>query len=515
MTSERMLPAMDPHHYNENHDKQYRIATTRYPTDTSNDEFELFVCIYDPDHHVNSRTWRSHISKCRKNHGGRTVICDFNAEHHVPEQEKEWHMMTCPDKHTITQDYVTSTRRIATQVKHNAWQAPESEENWDDEIEDDPSESFSLDGKKGMPIHLLPTIKNTQQQEEEYYDGEEAEEDYYGDKTEEGCTETREQKKSVLEQELLPEKPSNWESMSKTQRKNYKRNYNKQRQKMADEGVTEADFSPSSDPHNWPEERRVAKLNAIKARFPLAPEKQNATRFDYASLLNIVCQKCRISRPEFQECASSQGGFAWKCRVGLKWYQGWDFCSTKKDAKHECAKWALLGMEVPGIDNDVEVGPRLSMPVHPRMGKEDLQRMREADEVGKLMAANMYNTQKKGPAPLRQPRIAVQKSTNQHQQSIQQQQHFQQQNQQQQQQPQASQQQQLQKPRGWVQPSSTPLVNAVQNLNLGGNEDFPSLGGSTATNSWSTVTKKGGVKKVAGGRGGGRGRGRGTTMKLI
>ena len=44
------------------------------------------------------------------------------------------------------------------------------------------------------------------------------------------------------------------------------------------------------------------------------------------------------------------------------------------------------------------------MPQHPRSAA-DLQMAREADEVGRLMAENMYPLQKKNTTPLRQPRI--------------------------------------------------------------------------------------------------------------
>lgn len=42
--------------------------------------------------------------------------------------------------------------------------------------------------------------------------------------------------------------------------------------------------------------------------------------------------------------------------------------------------------------------------MHPRLAAE-LQQAREADEVGRLMAENMYPMQKKNTTPLRQPRI--------------------------------------------------------------------------------------------------------------
>ena len=75
----------------------------------------------------------------------------------------------------------------------------------------------------------------------------------------------------------------------------------------------------------------------------------SAAKFDYSSLLNIVCQKCRLHLPEFRECPGAQGGFGYKCRIGQEWFEGVEFCTTKKDAKHECSKWALLGIDIPGI----------------------------------------------------------------------------------------------------------------------------------------------------------------------
>ena len=74
-----------------------------------------------------------------------------------------------------------------------------------------------------------------------------------------------------------------------------------------------------------------------------------AERVDFTSLLQIICQKVRWNLPEYKECSSSQGGFGYKCRVGQKWFESKEFSSTKKDAKHNAAKWALLELEIPGL----------------------------------------------------------------------------------------------------------------------------------------------------------------------
>ncbi|XP_066924871.1 uncharacterized protein [Clytia hemisphaerica] len=444
---------------NENYNDVIKRVRGGYPTQDSNDQFELFVCVYNPDHKVNSKTWSKHIRNCSKLHSFPTKICQYNALHHVPYPEYEWHMMTCLDKHNLAQDFAAA-RPMATTVNHNPdWVKPDCDEDWDEEAEESPQASFSIDARKAMPIHLYTKEDQAPTEDDDdggyygddgfYYDAEGGhvaadgiyydkdggywdEDGYYYDKyggytaedgsyvPGEGYTEgpngeqapvvaapvpASPQRQSVLNQELLLERPANWEQMSSTAKKNYKKKYNKQRQRMQEEGVTEEDFKPSKDPHDWTEERREAKLAAIKAKFPLAPDKQNSAKFDYSSLLNIVCQKCRIHLPEFRECPGLSGGFGYQCRVGQVWYQGMDFCTTKKDAKHECSKWALLGMEVPGIDNEQQVSQSgRSKPVHPRLAA-DLQKQREADEVGRLMASNMYDMQKKNVTPLRQPNI--------------------------------------------------------------------------------------------------------------
>ena len=81
------------------------------------------------------------------------------------------------------------------------------------EAAENPQESFSIDARKGMPIHLLP--QQNKNEEEEYYEEEYYEEgnDEYG---EEGTVSSQEsvsspQKQSVLNQALLPERPPNWE----------------------------------------------------------------------------------------------------------------------------------------------------------------------------------------------------------------------------------------------------------------------------------------------------------------
>lgn len=528
---------MDIHHQNDDHDVQYRLARTRYPTDESIDEFELFICPYDPLHKVNSKRWVYHLAKCKQNYGGEFKKCPFNASHHVPAPELDYHTSNCPDKNIIRQDLEggRSTWKISTQVNHKPeWQQPQSTEDWDDEVEADVAE-FTLNPDKGMPLALRPA-----QEEQPHYIAEEDAfntiiEDHHHQ--EEGVEQQQQQQqnKSVLDEELIPEKPPNWNNMSAAQKKNHKRKYNRQQQRMKEEGVSKEDFVKKvPNATEMTEEQRNAKLAAIKAAYPLNNEKQNAQRADYTSLLNIVCQKIRLNLPEYMPISAAHGGFAFKVRVFQTWYEGLEYSSTKKDAKHVAAKWALLGMDIPGVDSVVQAAFR-PKPIHPKLLNQS-QQMREADEVGKLMAAGHYQDRKPNTAPLRQPNIQLEQQRQQSQWEQQQQQPLQpkghkltQQQPKPQEQPKPKHQQpQIQSQwQGWgaqaqqhsqpprQQPQQQPRQQppgapwkAMNNLNISNGEDFPSLGGPSGKSG--ATPKPAGVKQNVRGRG----RGRATGMKL-
>ena len=53
---------------------------------------------------------------------------------------------------------------------------------------------------------------------------------------------------------------------------------------MSAEGVTQEDFAPDKDPHNWSEKQREQKLTAVKAKFPMAEDKVRANE-NYFELL--------------------------------------------------------------------------------------------------------------------------------------------------------------------------------------------------------------------------------------
>lgn len=396
MVSIRSLPAMDINHLNEEHEVQYRLAKTRYPTEDSNDEFELFICPYDPYHRVNSKRWRVHLAACKKNYGGDCKICIFNQAHVVPAPEFEWHNLTCTDRRLIARDQETREWEMATRQNHNPdWVEPEVTEEWDDEIDSNAGAHFQMNLEKGMPMQLLS--HNTNQNEKESY-----EEDYDdGDDDVEGYNSVN-QKSSVLEEDLIQERPDNWTEMTKTQKKNHKRKFDRQQQRIKEEGVNEDDFNRATSVDDLTPAQIDAKLNAIKAMFPMNNNKEQASRVDFTSLLNIVCQKIRLNLPTYTPInGGSGGGFAFKCLVFQTYYQGRDYCSNKKDAKHNCAKWALLGMEIPGIDTAVDTRGKREQPIHPRLRQSA--QYREADELGKLMASGLYGSKNK--TQLRQPNI--------------------------------------------------------------------------------------------------------------
>lgn len=516
MTSLRMLPAMDVHQYNEEHEQQYYISKNKYPTDSSNDPFELFICPYDPNHKITAKKWNKHLNGDRKKYGGNFKTCMFNASHHIPEPAYEYHMTTCPDQHIIRKGLEETSWKLATSVNHNPdWQQPDTGDNWEDEI-DDNAQEFSINVSKGMPLAMLPKYGAVATEgEEEFYDhvDDENEPEEIEEVYEEYVNIDSTSSSSVLREELIPEKPLNWNDMSKTQKKNHKRKYERQQQRMAEEGVTEEHFQPETDPTKWTEEKRKTKLNAVKAAYPVAVNKMMATQFDFTSLLNIVCQKTRLNLPTYKECApGSQGGFAYECRIRDKTYVGLDYCSTKKDAKHSCAKWALLSMDISGLDGSSHTRAK---PIHPSLRAHSA-KLREDDELGRLMTAGTYPQKKATVSPLRRPQIQNQAQT-QSSSNLNYEQTGQPRQQQWQQHsplPPPPQQQQQNGVQPWQQSgvvgnrvtAASTLSNNMQYMNLDNNKEFPSL------EAWTTVTKKG--VATAGPRSRGRGRGRGTAMKL-
>ena len=275
----------------------------------------------------------------------------------------EWHITTCSDRKIIRNEYEDRNTQLATQVNHNPdWDEPDTGESWEAEA-DTGREEFTLDVNKIMaPVFKGEGLKTKLVENEENKVGN----DQHEDEVE------------------------------------------------------------SPDPTKWSEKQREDKLKAVKSKFPVAADKINASRFDFTSLLNLVCQKLALPMPVYEPCAGAYGGFSCRCRIKDVWYQGKEYCSSKKDAKHECAKWAILGMDIPGIDSEEEMPQPRTIPLHPNLLKQSGV-LREGDEIGRLMAAGMYSTR---PQQLRQPKFAPQQQRSQ-QLTLQQQPNVQQQQQQQ------------------------------------------------------------------------------------
>lgn len=68
---------------------------------------------------------------------------------------------------------------------------------------------------------------------------------------------------------------------------------------------------------------------------------------DFVSILNQYCQKNRINVPKYGEAAGVQGGFGAQVLVKGQIFTTMKYCLTKKEARHDAAKCALLGLNIP------------------------------------------------------------------------------------------------------------------------------------------------------------------------
>eukprot|EP00112_Aurelia_sp_Birch-Aquarium-sp1_P003299 Seg1367.6 transcript_id=Seg1367.6/GoldUCD/mRNA.D3Y31 product="Gametocyte-specific factor 1" protein_id=Seg1367.6/GoldUCD/D3Y31 len=324
---------------------------------SNKDPEKEFVCPYDKVHVVRACRFNQHLRKCRKNHGGAGFhICVFNQSHHIPEREYEHHVLNCPDKHVIEQD----EEKAQGIQKHNlppvdfnpVWNKPPSTENWDVEFADHQQQQ-------------------AEKQMEELEVKEEVEDEVFGP----GIT------------TLISERPDNWDRMTPSQKKNHKRRYQKQQQRMKESGLTHADFERSKNPGDWTEHERDAKMKLILTHYPPPTGKINASFIDYKSVLNQFCQKNRINAPKYFEAAGGFGGFACEVTVKGETYMSHGAQKTKKDASHSAAKWALLALDVPEEDQSTNTfRPR------PVRTAAEMQQFRAAHEVGLLHQAGQLPT---------------------------------------------------------------------------------------------------------------------------
>ncbi|XP_069826348.1 gametocyte-specific factor 1-like [Dendropsophus ebraccatus] len=102
----------------------------------------LIQCPYDSNHQVRACRFPYHLIKCRKNNtelASQFVVCPFNARHMVPRGELSFHISRCDDKRGIEQDIVEEKSVYKRDVSPSRWNAPPSNENWDNDVQDDRS----------------------------------------------------------------------------------------------------------------------------------------------------------------------------------------------------------------------------------------------------------------------------------------------------------------------------------------------------------------------------------------
>lgn len=73
----------------------------------------------------------------------------------------------------------------------------------------------------------------------------------------------------------------------------------------------------------------------------------SASFVDFVSILNQYCQKSRINVPKYSEAPGVLGGFGAQVFVKGQTFTSMKYCGTKKEARHDAAKVALLGLNIP------------------------------------------------------------------------------------------------------------------------------------------------------------------------
>ena len=68
---------------------------------------------------------------------------------------------------------------------------------------------------------------------------------------------------------------------------------------------------------------------------------------DFVSILNQYCQKSRINVPKYSEVPGVLGGYGSQVFVKGQIFTNMKYCATKKEARHDAAKVALLGLNIP------------------------------------------------------------------------------------------------------------------------------------------------------------------------
>lgn len=319
---------------------------------SSNDPNELLICPYDPVHRVAAKRFPYHLTKCRKHYSSRGwTNCPFNARHEVPVEELDYHISICEYKDAIRQDYEEIISRDAVEAKRMCQPQPtptvelENTEDWESEAVNEPfsiasSEPFD---EKQDAYDILQAMQEVQ-----------------------------------IQAQATSSKSVDTSSMTPTQKKNYKRAQKRQEKKAAEVEVC-------GEPVMTDEER----LAAIANQYAVLRNGVSASFVDFVSILNQYCQKSRINVPKYSEAAGIQGGYGAQVFVKGQIFTNMKYCGTKKEARHDAAKVALLGLNIPVVD------PTPNKPMAARTAT-DHQRLRETHELHLLNQAGQLQPRGRG-----------------------------------------------------------------------------------------------------------------------
>lgn len=295
---------------------------------------ELLICPYDPVHRVAAKRFPYHLQKCRKQYSSiGWANCPFNARHEVPKEELDYHVSICPDKDIIRQDYEEIINRPLLEVKRmcqpqpTATIEPDNTEDWESEAV---SEPFSIISHN-MPVEEVDAYDIVQAMQEVQ-------------------VEAHASSSRSYHPPGLPTTPNLQSSQQK---------------QAADGSVTMTDDE---------------RLTAIARQYAVLNNRSLASFVDFVSILNQYCQKSRINVPKYSEAPGVLGGFGAKVFVKGQTFTSMKYCGTKKEARHDAAKVALLGLNIPVVD------PTPNKPMSARTAA-DHQRLKETHELQLLKQA--------------------------------------------------------------------------------------------------------------------------------
>lgn len=304
-----------------------------------NDPDALKICPYDPVHKVKAKRFPYHLEKCRKQYASAGwTQCPFFARHEIRVEELEYHISICEYKDMIRQDieevYLQSVVEEKRLQQPQPTQAvlPDETEDWEIEADRQP---FSIlapepqaDSTDGYDV--LQVIQVVQAQ--------------------------------------AHAKPKLMETsgMTAAQKKNFKRAQKRHEQREAERANQE------------PEMTNEERVQALAKQYSLLST--SGSFIDFVSILNLYCQKNKINLPKYSEAPGVDGGFGAQCFVKGQIFKSMKYCSTKKEARHDAAMHAVLGLNIPVVD------PTPNKPMAVRSAT-DHQKLRETHELQLLKEA--------------------------------------------------------------------------------------------------------------------------------